>query len=791
MKNGITKRLGAVLLTALMLLAVCPLSGLAAEEPEVTAEPETTEEPAATDEPAATEEPTVTEEPAATEEPEATEEPAATEEPEATEEPAATEEPTATEEPAATPLPAAWVTIGDEETGYASIEAAFAAANAAGTAEITYEDDPVAADALTVAAGSDITINAPYAILTVPQGIEVEGKLTLARGSGVAGPVAVYGGDLVLEERAGIANEGDAVVLYSGSVTAGDNAEIGSISGDGISVLGFEPCQVTLNYADVTGGEYGVYAINEGSVVTTNHCYILGGEAAVCLWFGADASIVSGTLESDGTALMVEGASAFIDGANIYGGTGISVEDETELASIPASLSVEYAQVTGFTGPALQVEGDCTVALSGGTYEGEPNAIQCGEGHTLNSLLAGGCGWFDENGAPLAPAADAASLEGPVTVHSTAPVAEVTANGTAAQYDSIEGAWAAAAKAGSATLTLLADVTARQNLALETGAAVTFQGGGYTLTAVDGIDLGDGSSDPEHSSNMLTVAGGVINGSIILDGGSLVIDGGTVTSSGNTVVNYCGDVTVNSGAVRSDGYSALVLFALNSDDQITVNGGDIAGAMNGILAYGKVTVNGGVITGGENGVDNSHGSVTVSGGAITGGENGICVDGTQRTPATLTVSGGTVDGTELGLRIEENCTVTLSGGVFRGGVNAVECIQTDVLGNPVDQPLSVNSLLAAGYGWFDEAGTPIAAAADQKTLAGPAKVLALTVPTAAPTAAPTATPAPTSTSAPASSSAPTAPKTGDGTAVLPWALLLLGCGAALAAMALRRRMGRR
>ncbi len=57
--------------------------------------------------------------------------------------------------------------------------------------------------------------------------------------------------------------------------------------------------------------------------------------------------------------------------------------------------------------------------------------------------------------------------------------------------------------------------------------------------------------------------------------------------------------------------------------------------------------------------------------------------------------------------------------------------------------------------------------------------------TAAPTAVPTATAAPAagSTAAPGS----TSPKTGDETALAPWALMLLGCGAALTAVVLRRR----
>ena len=59
-----------------------------------------------------------------------------------------------------------------------------------------------------------------------------------------------------------------------------------------------------------------------------------------------------------------------------------------------------YAEVTGRTGPGLLVQGNSEVTLSGGTYEGAPDAIRCEDGNTVNGLLAAGCGWFDENDAP-------------------------------------------------------------------------------------------------------------------------------------------------------------------------------------------------------------------------------------------------------------------------------------------------------------------------------------------------------------------------------------------------------
>ena len=693
------------------------------------------------------------------------------------------------------------VTANGVTTGYATFDEAWTAAGAAGTARIRLLRDAASSsdDMLFVGQGRNITIDARDGELTIPGTLVVMGELTLTARSALCARITVTSGSLVLQENSRVSCEdgergGGAIQCERGSVTIGSGAVVGNETGSAVYIYAlFGDCQVTVEKdAELAGTDYGLYATNdEGSVtVQLDGAQVYGGEAAVCAvgdarWssIGLDMSIRGGSLVSPGMALEVRGAAVTVDDGTAVQGTktGILVTDDVYVGTFPGSLTVVYADVTGEEGPALLVQGGNTVALSGGAFEGTPSAIRCEDGNTVNDLLAAGCGWFDENDGPLAPAADAAALEGPVTVRRTAPVAEVTANGTTTRYSSIERAWTAANTADEATVTLLGDVTARQRLLLDAGGRVTFRGGSYTLTAEGGVYLGNAS---EHTGDTLTVASGVIKGYIVLNGGSVVIDGGTVTGSENTVVSYSGSVTVNSGAVRSDRYSALVIFGQDPNDAITVNGGDIAAAMQGILARGKVTVNGGVITGGENGIDAAAKSdITVTAGAITGGENGICVDGTERSPARLTVNGGTVDGREIGLRIEESCAVTLSGGVFRGGVNAVECIDTNVLGKPIDQPLTVNDLLAEDHVWCDGAGAAITTTADQKVLSGPAKVMAQTGPTATPAVTPTAKPAASPAATPTATAGLTSPATGDGADILTWALMLLGCCAALAAAA--------
>ena len=249
---------------------------------------------------------------------------------------------------------------------------------------------------------------------------------------------------------------------------------------------------------------------------------------------------------------------------------------------------------------------------------------------------------------------------------------------------------------------------------------------------------------------------------------------------GSAVTNLSGTVTVNGGSIVSGQFAAVSVYPTDPDDLLTVNGGELRGAVRGIDACGEVRING---------------------GTIVGGEDGIHASGSEDCLAVIAIAGG------RGLCGAENCSVAVTGGTFQGGDSAVACLTADHLyGSPIQQKLTVNDLLAAGYGWFDSAGAAIAPEKDQLTLAGAVSVRALTPPaTATPavtaTAAPTATPAVTATAAPTATpvvtataaptaTAPAAPATGDGTAILPWAGMLLGCGGLLTVTVLLRRKER-
>lgn len=318
----------------------------------------------------------------------------------------------------------------------------------------------------------------------------------------------------------------------------------------------------------------------------------------------------------------------------------------------------------------------------------------------------------DEPETTEEPVAEAASLDAGV---------RITAGGESRDYATIDEAWAAATQAGTATVTLLADVTAQDVLTVPAGASITFAGGEYTLTTacirVDGgaltvasgtvLDAGDGSTGKM--------------GAIRINAGLLTVNGGTMRGLNSGI--YCdgGDTTINGGVIYGENGGLAVTDA----DSLTVNGGDISGGSAGIACTGdnRPTINGGSISGkGGGGMDMSIGvmaysGLVLTGGEISGGDAGVMSIG------DTTVTGGSVTGTEgFGLLIGEDGSASLSGGAYAGVSGAVSCGGIEILGYPIESALTVNDLLAYGYGWYGADGALLTPAADEKTLAGPVTV---------------------------------------------------------------------
>lgn len=255
-----------------------------------------------------------------------------------------------------------------------------------------------------------------------------------------------------------------------------------------------------------------------------------------------------------------------------------------------------------------------------------------------------------------------AGAEGTVKVNISA-VAKVTAGDTTSYYDNFQNAWSAAQSAGTATVTLLADVT----LPNEKYVVVAGQQN-ITLNSPDG--------------EKFTLSGS--------GGQTIKVTGGELIVENVTVKNTNAESHTNSGIHVLSGQTAKVTVGENA----TVTGSTGIYQESGSLAV-HGTVEGTNVSG--FGVLAPDVALTVEKGAkISGGNEGI----RQTMGGSLTINGGTINGRVAGVHITEKVTATLSGGTFTGvGNSAVAIIgsSTTTMGN----------LLSTGYAIFKADGTAV------------------------------------------------------------------------------------
>ncbi len=400
------------------------------------------------------------------------------------------------------------------------------------------------------------------------------------------------------------------------------------------------------------------------------------------------------------------------------------------------ALALTAALILGAAMPALAAEPEETAApeaavapaeTAGPETTGEPEQTAepetTGEPEaTTEPEAADAPAVTEEPETTAEPAAEAASADVGV---------RITAGGESRDYATIDEAWAAAVEAGTATVTLLADVTAQEILTVPAGVSISFAGGENTLSTVcihvDGGTLTIENGTVQDTGDGATNKTGAIN----IDAGRLTVNGGTVRGLNGGI--YCdgGETTINGGVICGENGGLAVTDA----DSLTVNGGDISGSSVGIACMGsnRPVINGGSISSeGGGGLGMSIGvlaysGLVLNGGEVTGGDIGIVSTG------DTTVTGGSVTGTEgFGLLLGEEGSASLSGGAYAGVDSAVSCGGANILGDQIDSPLTVNDLPADGYGWYNADGELLTPAADAKSLAGPVTVGPLPVATATP-----------------------------------------------------------
>ena len=358
-------------------------------------------------------------------------------------------------------------------------------------------------------------------------------------------------------------------------------------------------------------------------------------------------------------------------------------------------------------GPTVQLDGNATVNMTGGTVKGTQSAfkfkdVETGTPGPIRLSISGGKietnNSVDTNnradatcditgGSFKNPIEEALCANGYLPVKnedgtytvkkSDTMVASVTdSQGNVTEYVSLGKALGSAA-AGD-TVTLLTDLELQPYAVLGITEKVVLDLAGHSI---HNADFTDEDADPP----MLGVASGAeltvrdSRGSGIIHNVPLVgecdstirFESGTIDNS--DLPDYWGGISVS----YSRNYPARPNKAL-----VTITGGTIKAAGSGIfMDEGTLEVTGGTISGTATGVTvgyggwagtNSSATAAISGGTITGGTNGIDVLG----PASqVTVSGGTITGTEdNGINAEKygtTPTVAVQGGTLTGGTYGI------------------------------------------------------------------------------------------------------------------------
>ena len=453
--------------------------------------------------------------------------------------------------------------------------------------------------------------------VTLTEDTAVAEQLVVADGE----HVTLDGGEFILSgETEGAllrVQAGGTLTIAGGAVNAGLGAAVAVEDGGVLEVTGGE----------ITGGTYGILAA--GSVTVTG---------------GA----VTGQTYAVGVVESTEGVNDQAIGVDLPAVASLGTHGDVQLSG--GTFTSGYA--------ALYAADPMAVTLTGGVYIGGEAAVAVPGSLNVGEMLAEGYEYKQDGAVVEDVSAD--HLPGTVSVRTIAAGlgASVTISGSTTEYDTIEEAWAAAAAADSAAVTLLGDVTVTAPLTLAAGHAVTFAGGDYSIT-------GTGASVINVNGGSLTVESGEIVGADFgvraSNEGTLTINGGAIMANRYGVTGTNSTVNINGGSI-SCGYTAMYL----TGGTAAVTAGTISGVAEeaawGITVTegGTLTISGGEITGtGDgSGVYTDGGEITVSAGTVSGGANGLRAINSGK----ITVSGGTVSGETYGVALADDAEAEISGG---------------------------------------------------------------------------------------------------------------------------------
>ena len=168
----------------------------------------------------------------------------------------------------------------------------------------------------------------------------------------------------------------------------------------------------------------------------------------------------------------------------------------------------------------------------------------------------------------------------------------------------------------------------------------------------------------------------IIHSSVHMDGGRLTLDNSPLF--GSLVINASAALELKNGSnVKTEAAMAIM-----ASGEVHITDCDVRGKQIGLLVTGgkkaSAMLHSGEVSGKEAGVLVDGGSFTMEGGTIYGAQCGIHVGGTPK--STVKISGGEINADDTALFAKQGSSVSLSGGTFTAGQNALAAGESTMKG---------------------------------------------------------------------------------------------------------------
>lgn len=193
----------------------------------------------------------------------------------------------------------------------------------------------------------------------------------------------------------------------------------------------------------------------------------------------------------------------------------------------------------------------------------------------------------------------------------------------------------------------------------------------------------------------------IIHSSVHMDGGRLTLDNSPLF--GSLVINAGAALELKNGSnVKTEAATPIM-----ASGEVHITDCDVRGKQIGLLVTGgkkaSAMLHSGEVSGKEAGVLVDGGSFTMEGGTIYGAQCGIHVGGTPK--STVKISGGEINADDTALFAKQGSSVSLSGGTFTAGQNALAAGESTMKGWLAKGYDMIGADLPGGFDPAKESGT--------------------------------------------------------------------------------------